>query len=88
MANTYAERKMLEANYSLFIQNMNCYIKNIKLLLEVNGKKHLDAGIIKLNDHILFQVFSKYRKFPDHWSSRTPTTYNFHFQLPFQNPHK
>ena len=63
---------MLLRNYSLFIQNMNCCIKDIKLLLEVNPKKHLDAGITRLNGNILFQVLSKYRKFPVHWSSKTP----------------
>ena len=81
MADTYTERKMLVTNYSLFIQNMNCCIKDIKLLIEVNPKKYLDAGIIKSNDNILFQVLSKYRKFPVCRSSETPTNYKFHFPL-------
>ena len=74
---------MLVTDYSLLIQNMNCCIKDITLLLKVNYKKYLDTGIIRSNGNILFQVFSKYRKFPVHMSSKTPTNYKFHVQLPF-----
>lgn len=83
MTHTYAERKMLVTDYSLLIPNMNCCIKDITLLLKVNHKKYLDTGIIRSNGNILFQVFSKYRKFPVHMSSKTPTNYKFHVQLPF-----
>ena len=45
-------------NDKLF-QNLNCYRKNIKLTLEKNPKKFLYTKVIRKNNNILTQVFTK-----------------------------
>ena len=50
-------------------QNLNCYCQNIKLTLGENPKKFLDTKLIKKNDNILTQLFTKLTKCTFHWSS-------------------
>ena len=70
---TYIRRKK-NVNDELF-QNLNCYHTNIKLTLEENPRKVLDTEIIRKNNTITTQVFTKSTKFPVHWSSKIPTNY-------------
>ena len=70
---TYIRRKK-NVNDELF-QNLNYYHTNIKLTLEKNPRKFLDTEIIRKNNTISTQVFTKLTKFPVHWSSKTPTNY-------------
>ena len=70
---TYIRRKK-NVNDELF-QNLNCYHTNIKLTLEENPRKVLDTEIIRKNNTISTQVFTKLAKFPVHWSSKIPTNY-------------
>ena len=52
-------------NDELF-QNLNCYHTNIKLTLEENPRKFLDTEIIRKNNTISTQVFTKLTKIPVH----------------------
>ena len=70
---TYIRRKK-NVNDELF-QNLNCYHKNIKLTLKENPRKFLDTKIIRKNNTISTQVFTKLTKFPVYWSSKFPTNY-------------
>ena len=70
---TYIRRKK-NFNYELF-QNLNSYHKNIKLTLQKNPKMFLDSEIIRKNNAILTQVFTKLTKFLINWSSKIPTNY-------------
>ena len=70
---TYIRRKK-NVNDELF-QNLNCYHTNIKLNLEENPRKFLDTKIIRKNNTISTQVFTKLTKFPVHWISKIPTNY-------------
>ena len=70
---TYIRRKK-NINDELF-QNLNCYHTNIKLTLEENPRKFLDAEIIRKNNTISTQVFTKLTNFPVHWSSKIPAIY-------------
>ena len=54
---------------------MNCYHTNIRLTLEENPRQFLDTEVIRNNNTISTQVFTKLTKFPVHWSSKIPTTY-------------
>ena len=54
---------------------MNSYHKNITVNLEENPRKFLDAEIIRKNNTISTQVFTKLTKFPVHLSSKIPTNY-------------
>ena len=49
------------------------YHRNTKLTLEENPKTFLDTEIIRKNNTISSQVFTKLTKFPVHWSSKIPT---------------
>ena len=73
MAHTYILRKK-NVNDELF-QNLNCYHTNIKLTLEENPRMFLDTEIIRKNNTISTQVFTKLTKFSVHWSSKIPTNY-------------
>ena len=70
---TYIRRKK-NVNDEL-LQNLNYYHMNIKLTLEGNPRKFLDTEIIRKNNTISTQVFTKLTKFPVHWSSKIPTNY-------------
>ena len=48
---------------------------NIKLTLEESPRKFLDTEIIRKNNTISTQLFTKLTKFPVHWSSKIPTNY-------------
>ena len=48
---------------------------NIKLTLDENPWKLLDSEIIRKNNTISTQVFTKLTKFLFHWSSKIPTNY-------------
>ena len=61
---TYIHRKK-NVNDELF-RNLNNYHTNIKLTLGVNPKKFLDTEIIRKNDTISTQVFTKLTTFPVH----------------------
>ena len=50
-------------------EELNSYHENIKLTLEVNPTKFLDAELIREKGEIKTQVFSKSTKLPVHWSS-------------------
>ena len=54
---------------------MNSYHLNIKLTLEENPRKVLDTKIIRKNNTISTQTFTKLTKFPVHWSSNIPINY-------------
>ena len=69
---TYIRRKKI---YLRKFQNLNCYHTNIKLTLEENPRKFLDTEIIRKNNTISTQVFTKLTKFPFHWISKIPTNY-------------
>ena len=58
---TYIRRKK-NVNDELF-QNLNCYHTNIKLSLEENPRKFLDTEIIRKNNTISTQVYTKFTKF-------------------------
>ena len=49
--------------------------QNFKTTLEENPRKLLDTEIIRKNNTISTQVFTKLTKFPVHWSSKIPTNY-------------
>ena len=70
---TYICRKK-NVNDELF-QNLNSYHTNIKLTLEENPRKFLDTVIIRTNNTISTQEFTKLTKFPVHWSSKIPPNY-------------
>ena len=70
---TYIRRKK-NVNDEL-LQNLNYYHMNIKLTLEGSPRKFLDTEIIRKNNTISTQVFTKLTKFPVHWSSKIPTNY-------------
>ena len=70
---TYIRRKK-NVNDELF-QNLNCYHTNIKLTLEGNPRKFLDTEIIRKNNTISTQVFTKLTTFPVQWSFKIPTSY-------------
>ena len=70
---TYIRRKK-NVNDEL-LQNLNYYHTNIKLTLEGNPRKFLDTEIIRKNNTISTQVFTKLTKFPVRWSSKIPTNY-------------
>ena len=55
MTDTYAERKM---NDELF-QNLNSFHTNIKFISEQNPKKFLHTDILRKNNTISTQVFTK-----------------------------
>ena len=76
---TYIHRKK-NVNDELY-QNLNSYQKNIKLTLEENLRKLLDTKIIRKNNAISSQVFTKLTKFPVHWSSKIQLIINV-FLLP------
>ena len=51
--------------------DLNSYHENIKLTLEINPKKFLDAKIIRNDQGIKTQVYNKAQKLPVHyWSSK------------------
>ena len=70
---TYIRRKK-NINDELF-QNLNCYHTNSKLTLEENPIKFLDTKIIRKDNIISTQLFTKLTKFPVHWSSKILTNY-------------
>ena len=70
---TYIRRKK-NINDELF-QNLNCYHTNSKLTLEENPIKFLDTKIIRKDNMISTQLFTKLTKFPVHWSSKILTNY-------------
>ena len=47
----------------------------MKLILEENPRKFLDTEIIRKNNTISTQVFTKLTKLPVHLSSKIPTNY-------------
>ena len=63
-------RRKKHVNSKLF-QNLNSYHKNITVNLEENPRKFLDAEIIRKNNTISTQVFTKLTKFPVHLSSKS-----------------
>ena len=71
---TYIRRKK-NVNDELF-QNLNCYHTNIKLTLEENSRKFLDTEIMRKNNTISTQIFTKLKKFPVHWSSKSQLIVN------------
>ena len=54
---------------------LNPYHPYIKFTLEQNPKRFLDTQIIKENNGVKTQVFSKKSKYPVHWSSKVPFHY-------------
>ena len=51
--------------------DLNSYHENIKLTLEINPKKFLDAKIIRNDQGIKTQVYNKAQKLPVHyWCSK------------------
>ena len=56
-------------------QKMNSYHLNVKFTLEENPRKFLDTKIIRKNNTISTQAFTKLTKFPVHWSSNIPINY-------------
>ena len=73
VSDTYICKKQ-NVNNELF-RNLNNYHTNIKLTLEENTKKFLDTEIIRKNNTISTQVFTRLTKFPVHWSSKILTNY-------------
>ena len=69
----YIHRKK-NVNDELF-QSLNSYHTNIKSTLEENPRKLLDIKIIRRNNTISTQAFTKLTKFPVHWSSNIPINY-------------
>ena len=69
---TYIGRKK---NVDELFQNLKSYHTNMKLILEENPRKFLDTEIIRKNNTISTQVFTKLTKFPIHLSSKIPTNY-------------
>ena len=69
---TYIGRKK---NVDELFQNLKSYHTNMKLILEENPRKFLDTEIIRKNNTISTQVFTKLTKFPVHLSSKIPTNY-------------
>ena len=69
----YIHRKK-NVNDELF-QSLNSYHTNIKSTLEENPRKLLDIKIIRRNNTISSQAFTKLTKFPVHWSSNIPINY-------------
>ena len=70
---TYIRGKK-NANDELF-QNLNSYHTNIKLTSEENPRTFLDTKIIRKNNTISSEVFTKLTKFPVHWTSHIPANY-------------
>ena len=70
---TYSRRKKNDVDKLL--EKLNSYNENIKLTLEVNPTKFLDAELVKENGEITTQVFSKSTKLTVHWSSKIPVRY-------------
>ena len=69
---TYIGRKK---NVDELFQNLKSYHTNMKLILEENPRKFLGTEIIRKNNTISTQVFTKLTKFPVHLSSKIPTNY-------------
>ena len=69
---TYIGRKK---NVDELFQNLKSYHTNMKLILEENPRKFLDTEIIRKNNTISTQVFTKLTKFPVHLSFKIPTNY-------------
>ena len=63
MTHTYAQRK--NVNDELF-QNLNSCHTSIKLTLTENPRKFLDTEILRKNNAISTQVFTKLTKFSVH----------------------
>ena len=70
---TYMRRNK-NVNDELF-QKMNSYHLNIKLTSEENPRKFLDTKIIRENNTISTQAFTKLTKFLVDWSSNFPINY-------------
>ena len=70
---TYMRRNK-NVNDELF-QKMNSYHLNIKLTSEENPRKFLDTKIIRENNTISTQAFTKLTKFPVDWSFNFPINY-------------
>ena len=51
------------------------YHGNIKLTIEENLKKFLDAEIVRHNSAMITKVYARSKKFPVHWSSNIPLRY-------------
>ena len=62
-------------NVDELFQNLKSYHTNMKLVLEENPRKFLDTEIIRKNNTISTQVFTKLTKLPVHLSSKIPTNY-------------
>ena len=69
---TYIGRRK---NVDELFQNLKSYHTNMKLILEENPRKFLDTEIIRKNNTISTQVFTKLTKLPVHLSSKIPTNY-------------
>ena len=67
---TCARRKK---NETLELYNvLNSYLQNIKLTLELDPTKFLDAEIIRSNGKSTTQLYNKQKKLPVHWTSKSP----------------
>ena len=54
---------------------LNNYHPNIKLSIDVNPSKFLDAKLTNINGAYKLNVYWKNRKLPSPWSSKTPKRY-------------
>ena len=75
MTGIYKEKNELD---SLF-EKLNSYYPNIKLTIEKNLLKFLDAKIIRRESKIETKIYDKSKKLPVHWSSKILTRYKRNF---------
>ena len=61
---------------NVLFDRLNSYHPNIKLTIEVNPSKFLDAKLTNTNGTYKFNVYRKNTKVPSPWTSKTPKRYN------------
>ena len=70
---TYIRRKKHETD-RIFL-DLNSYHQKIKLTLETNPNKFLDTEIVRIDQGIKAQLYSKTKKLKVNWSSKVPFKY-------------